>query len=147
MIMKMIKENISIGSARLAQAMFLLFFLPFILFITYIVLSKNFTIEGVGILVIFIAPSYLILKHTFSYADIYKYNHQIIAKKVFRTTIRSTSEIKNIEEAILPFTFYIIFNDNSKVYFLVEPTNLVRHLTTSDTQIGLRTLKEKLLKD
>jgi hypothetical protein len=83
----------------------------------------------------------------FSYADIYKYNHQIIAKKVFSTIIKSTSEIKSIEEAILPFTFYIIFHDNSKVYFLVEPTNLLRHLTSSDTKKRLRTLKEKLSKD
>jgi hypothetical protein len=145
--MKMIKENISIGSARLAQAMFLLFFLPFILFVTYIVISKNFTIEAAGFLFIFIALIYLILKQMFSYADIYKYNHQIIAKKVFSTIIKSTSEIKSIEEAILPFTFYIIFHDNSKVYFLVEPTNLLRHLTSSDTKKRLRTLKEKLSKD
>jgi hypothetical protein len=145
--MKMIKENISIGSARLAQAMFLLFFLPLILCVTYIVISKNFTIEATGFLFIFIALIYLILKQMFSYADIYKYNQQIIAKKVFSTIIKSTSEIKSIEEAILPFTFYIIFQDNSKVYFLVEPTNLLRHLTSSDTKKGLRTLKEKLLKD
>lgn len=143
----MIKEKISGGSARLAQIMLLLFFIPFIFFLSYLILTKNFTLEGVVVLFVFIAVISLILRNVFSYADIYIFQDHLIVKKLFSTKNRSILEIKYIDKALFPFTFFLKFEDNSKVFFFSETSDLLKQLMSSDPDKGLKIIRDKLSKD
>lgn len=65
----MTTKKVSGGYPRVAQIMLLLFFVPFTMFLTYIIFSKNLKVEGGVLLVIFLAAISLVLKFGFSYAE------------------------------------------------------------------------------
>ena len=140
----MSSKKISGGYARVAQVMLISFFMPFISFLAYTILTKNLTLEGVLFLFIFCALIALIIRHGFSYADIYVSDDSLIIKKIFITKSRYIKEIKEIDKALIPFTYYIRFDDNFKVSFFSETTDIFKQLVGSDTDRGLEITKTKL---
>jgi len=139
-------QKLSGGFARMAQLMLLLFFLPFISFLFYITLIKNFLVEGCVFFMIFIAVIFFIIRHGFSYADLYISSRFLIVKKLFSTRSKSRGELKQIESAFLPFTFYLKFEDSTKVFFFSDNSDLFKQLISSDSDKGVKIIKEKLSK-
>lgn len=142
----MTTKKVSGGYPRIAQIMLLLFFVPFTLFLTYIIFSKNLTVEGGVFLVGFLSAIFLVLKFGFSYADIYLSENHILIKKLFTTRKNSLEKISEINESFFPFTYYIKVGE-SKIYFLPKATDLSKQLLSFNPDKGLELIKEKLVKE
>lgn len=142
----MTTKKVSGGYPRVAQIMLLLFFVPFTMFLTYIIFSKNLTVEGGVLLVIFLAAISLVLKFGFSYADVYLSENHVIIKKLFTTRKIYLEKISEISESFFPFTYYIKVGE-SKVYFLPNFTDLSKQLLSFNPAKGLQLIKEKLVKE
>lgn len=137
------KEKISGGGAVLAHVLFLLFFVPFAVFVTYIVIDKNNSTEGVVFLIIFLAIILLILRHILSYADIYLGENIIIVKKIFTEKKKSVAELQRIDRALLPFTYYIEFKNGNKEYFFLKSLEILHQVITLDRDKILKELRLK----
>ncbi|QEC53048.1 hypothetical protein EDD80_10410 [Anseongella ginsenosidimutans] len=140
-------EKISGGSARLNQLMLLLFFLPFVWLLTYIILAKNFSLAGGAFLLFCIAMCCLIIRNGFSYADLYVSEHCLIIKKLFSIKSKPTAKIKKIDKALLPFTLYVEFEDSTKAFFFSRTSEVFKQLISSDPEKSVKFIKKKLLKN
>jgi hypothetical protein len=113
----MIKEDISFGSARILQLMTLMFFISFVSFATYIILTKNPTLGGfVFILCCFVA-GWLFIYQTMLYGDLTIDDEKLIVKKITYSKAYQLTDIKIVDEALLRYTFYIEFENSKKIYF------------------------------
>lgn len=136
-------KKITGGSARGGQAMLILFFTPLILFLTYIIVRKNLSFQGVAVLIMFYLITYLILRNAFSYGDVYRQKDTLLIKKLFTTKNRQITDIKDLDTSLLPFTFYFEFQDAKKVFFFSNTSALIKQLAASDLQIGIKIMNAK----
>jgi len=141
-------KKISGGYPRVWQAMQVLFFVPYTLFLLYlyIMLSKSVTTKGIVFLAFFLVAIFLVLRLGFAYADIYLSESHVIVKKLFRTRTVKMEEITEVNESFLPFTYYIKLS-KSKVYFLPNVTDLSKQLLSFKPTKGLELIKEKFAKE
>ncbi|RNI21917.1 hypothetical protein [Rufibacter latericius] len=137
------KEKISSGFAVLAHAMVLLFFIPLCLFLLYIIITKNLSLEGIGFLSAFFIPSILIVRYAFSYADLYLEGNTLIVKKLFGVKVKPIAEYKTVEEAIMPLKYCLKFQDGSKAYFALTSSSKFRHILSLDPDKALLELRLK----
>jgi hypothetical protein len=138
--------KISGGSARGGQAMLIFFFTPLILFLTYIIVSKNLSLQGVSVLIMLYLITCLILRNAFSYGDVYRQNDKLLIKKLFTTNNRQIIDIKDLDTSLLPFTFYFEFQDAKKVFFFSNTSDLMKQLNTLDPEMALQIMNSKASK-
>jgi hypothetical protein len=131
----MTNEDISIGSARMLQVLILMFFVSFISFVTYIILTKNPSLEGLVFIIGCTGLALIFIYQAMSYGDLTISGDRLRVKKIIKSKDYPFTDIKTVDRALLPYTFYIEFKNYKKVYF-----NNISYL---DTQ---RTLKELRLK-
>ncbi len=139
-------KKVSAGYPKLAQIMLLLFFVPFTLFLSYVIFSKNFTSEGIVFLSIFFVAIFLVLRFAFYYADIYLSESHVIVKKLFITKKVGLERIGEVNESFFPFTYYIKVG-RSKMYFLPNATDLSKQLLSFNHTKGLALIREKFAKE
>lgn len=140
-------EKISGGSARLAQVMLLLFCMPYIFFLSYLTITQDITLSGIAFLLAFIFVITLVLIKVFSYADIYLSNDLLVIKKIFSAKSKYITEIKEVDKSLVPFTYYIKFEDKLKVFFFSNTSDLFKQLVSFDPDKGLKIIRTKLSKD
>ncbi|MCX2741578.1 hypothetical protein [Pontibacter anaerobius] len=133
-------KNIGGGSAILGQAMLLLFFVPFCLFLLYII-TRNFSIEGVAFVSVILVLSILVVVHAYTYADIYLEGDNIIVKKLFYVKSKPIAAYRTVEQAIMPLKYCIIFQDGSKACFVLSISSIFRHVISSDPNRVLKELR------
>ncbi|MCJ8167103.1 hypothetical protein MKJ04_19835 [Pontibacter sp. E15-1] len=137
------REKISGGFAVIGHALALIFFVPLCLFLLYIIITKNFSFEGVIFLLAFLVSSILVVRYAYTYADLYLEGKIIIVKKLFSVKVKPIAEYKTIEQAIMPLKYCIKFQDGSKVCFTLTSSKTFRHIISTDPE---RVLKELRLK-
>jgi Ca2+/Na+ antiporter len=137
-------EKISGGSVLAGQIMLILFFTPLSLWISYIIIAKNTSMKGIVFLIIFLLIAFLIIRLSYLYADIYISEHYLIIKKIFYTKKISLSEIKEIDKALAPLTYFIKFENNNKIYLSIKYSELPSIFFSNDPDKGLKLLKTKL---
>ena len=137
--------KISGGSARLGQLIALLFFIPFLLFLTYIILSKNCTMEGFFFLVPTIIISLLIVRRSFKFADIYREKSVFLSKKIFSSMTLTTTDIIEVGESLWPFTYYIIVYEKKrkKILFSSSTSDWFTKMISNDGSNSLNKIKEQ----
>ncbi len=140
-------KKISGGYAKAGQLAFLLFFTLIVLLLSYVVITKNFTLSGLVFLLFVLFITGLILYISFSYADIYVSDDFIIIKKLFSVKKKSITEIQEIDKGIIPLAYFIKFNGNLTVLFTLKSSEVFEQLLSSDLNEGLNILKSKLLDD
>jgi len=127
------KEKIvSSGFVRLGQLILLLFLLPFLLLFTFLLLRKP-SFDDFIILVPILAICFLIFKTGFSYADIYSRGDLLVMKKIFVTIVRTKKDLEKVQKGLLPFSYYLVFKDQTKVYFQYVTLNLFDNLGNACT--------------
>ena len=138
--------KLSGGSARVGQLMLILFFIPVILWVFYIVFVKNFSTNGLLFLLFFISITTLILYRGFSYADLFLSEDKLIIKKIFKIREVHLSEIQDVDRGLIPFSYNIKFKDNSRVKFS-KYTDVPKSFFSMDPDKGLNEIKSILLKN
>lgn len=139
-------EKINSGSAQAGQIMCMLFFIPFLFLLLYIVIV-NFSMDLLIFVIILTTIIIFIFKNAFSYADIYIKEGNIIIKKIFFTRSKKLSDIKEIDRAFLPITYSILFKDNFKVYFMARVLDIFKQFFSSDPDKLTNRIKDNLLLD
>lgn len=124
------------GQARIAQLILLVLFIPLISLLLYIILKKNFSFEGCAFLMIFTSIVILIIRIGFSYADIYITKTDIIVKKLFSTRYLPKSELQQVNNALLPFTFCVNFKHRTKIFFFSINSELFKKLEIATREKG-----------
>ncbi len=140
-------EKVSGGYAVMGQAMLLLFLLPITSLLFFVILTKNFSSEGMTFLAFVMVIAFLMLRLMFSYADIYLSQGIIVMKKLFGVRKSPVSDYKRIEKALLPFTYYIEFENGKKVYFSTLLSEIWETATSSDPDRGLKAIRLKFEKE
>ncbi len=138
------QKIISSGSAVAAQAMTILFFTPFTLLVAYIIISKRFDLQGILILTIEILIAFVVIRGSLTYADIYIDDNSIISKKIIGSKTRTFSEVRSLNKAIVPTVYRIDFNDNKRVYFMMNLSDVFKQLTNNESSTALNFLKSKI---
>jgi hypothetical protein len=136
------KEKLNGGSAIGVQVMLLIFFLPFIVFLAYIIFS-NFSLEGLTFLIVLSALITLIIRNAFSYADIYIHGNTLLLKKLFYSNKKSVKNYKALNKALLPFTYFIEFDDYQRVYFFLQTSEVIKEAFSLDPDQVLKRLRSK----
>ena len=141
-------EKLSGGYARIAQLMQVLFFVPIILILLFLghraVENGNFGLDTFIFISSVIIVSILIVKNTFTYADIYLENSSIILKKLFQVKKVPVSECSRIGKALMPLTYYIEFEEKQRVYFFLTAPKILRRLSSSDSDIIVKEITSKI---
>jgi hypothetical protein len=132
----MSNEKISVGSARALQLMVILFLTPLWLFLVFIIFTKNLSVEGLLFLIFSSSIIALILYVSFSYADLYVSGEFLITKRLFTSSQKLLSEISDVDRALTPFSFYIKFTNNTKVYFTSKHNDIPKILLNIDPDSG-----------
>jgi len=138
----MIPNKVNGNSAVFTQTLLLIFFLPVLLLVLYIVITKNPSVEGFGFLSVLIMVNIIVMKIALSFADIYISDDKIIIKKVTGEQTKSKLEVRSIDEAILPFTYYVEF-DKGKFYFQLKPKDILKRVAGQNSEETLAQIKEK----
>lgn len=129
------------GLAILGQALVLLFFAPFCLFLLYFIITKSLTFEGIAFLLIVLALSILVVVHAYSYADLYLEGGRIKIKKLFLVKSKPLTDFKTVEQAIMPLKYCVIFQDGSKACFVLSTSSIFQHVISSDPNRKLKELR------
>ena len=140
-------EKISGGFARVGQFVLLAFFIPFISFLSYVIIRKNFGFDGISVLTAFIVLILFITWKAFSYGDIFISNNSLVIKKCFSNKHIPMKEVKEIDRAMLPNTYYLKLEDASKVFFFSKTSEIFKQLIKSGPNNYLRSLRERILMD
>lgn len=143
-LQKVNKEKLSGGLARAAQLLFSLFFSIIAIFIGLIVYFNGVNIEQVVFFIVIILFNTFLIYWVYKYADIYLTNDLLYQKRLFNSISRSIRDIKNVDRAIMPFTYLIIVKDNSKVFFFSKEDRLIGEAFNGGTNEYLIWLKKKL---
>jgi hypothetical protein len=136
------EEQISGGYIVLVQWLIFLFGMPFIAFICYLLVDSRIEKDGKYFLCAIILVVFLMLKYILIYGDIYLSGENVIIKKNIGVKTKHISQIKSLDEALVPFTYYIEFKDNKKVYFRLKPKDILKRITSADSDI-LENLRSK----
>jgi hypothetical protein len=129
-------EEISGGAAVASQAIIIFFVIPFLLFLAYLVLRVNVSLPVISVIVVMFALAGFGLMQTLSYADVYFCGNILVIKKITGTVRRPVSDYKTIEEGFRTSTYYIEFNDGTKVYFTLKTIDLLKRVTNSGTDVA-----------
>lgn len=132
----MTNEEISTYSARALQLVISIFFTFFIGLLTYVIIVKNPSLEGIVFILFCSGCAWLFIFQAMSYADITVVNDIIRIKKITKSSDYKLTDIKTIDRALLPYTFYIEFESTYKVYFV--------NTSHIDTQKTVKELRNKL---
>jgi hypothetical protein len=139
----MTQERISGNSAVAVQGILMFFLIPFVLFVSYIIISKSFDTPGFCILITLIVVIFIIIKGSLFYGDIYLTNNIVTVKKITGSKERSISEVKSIKKSLIPFVYYIEFLNTQKVYFTIKPTDVLKQIVSMDSGTILQVLNSK----
>jgi len=142
--MKNKEENISGGSAILGQALMLLFFTPYCLFLLYFIFTKSFSFDAVAFLLLILIASILAVVYAYTYSDLKLEEDNIIIKKLFYVKRKPIADYKTVESALMPLKYCIKFQDGSKTCFMLSSTSIFRHVLSSDPNRILNELRTKL---
>ena len=137
------RQKISGGFAVVGHALVLLFFVPLCLFLLYIIITKNFSFEGVIFLLAFLVPSIIVVRQAYTYADLYLEGNNIIVKKLFSVKAKPIGEYKTVEQAVMPLKYCIKFQDGSKACFALPSSKIFRHIKSTDPDRVVRELRHK----
>jgi hypothetical protein len=137
-------EKLSGSFMVLIQGIVMVFCLPFLILICYLYTSKDMETPGYIFLTVISIIIFVLLKQVMSYADIYLAHDYLVIKKLFITRKVPILEIKLIDEGILPFVYYIEFENNKTVYFQLKPKDIFNQIKSSDLSYILNFLKEKI---
>jgi hypothetical protein len=113
--------KISGGSARGGQGMLFLLCVPFIFVLFYSMIMSKPGLDIIIILLLFILAILMFLYKSSTYADIYVTKDIIFIKKLFSSKKRTTGEVKDVGQSLLPYTFYFQFEDKKKYSFSRKP--------------------------
>lgn len=139
-------NKISGGSARLGQLMALLFFIPFIMFLSYIILTKNFNKDGLMFLIPILGISFIVIRRSFSCADIYRDHSFFLIKKLFVSRKISPKDVIEVGETLWPFTYYIIVGaKRKKILFFSNTSDLLKEITSNDINTEIENIKSKFI--
>lgn len=139
------EEQISTGYTVILQGIIVSFVVLLLIGIGF--LLRNTTLDSTAwiVLCFIIAFIAIALWRLLSFADIYVFSEQmIIYKKIIGVRRRPLSEIRSVNEGILPFNYYIEFKDDKKVYFQLKPDDMLKRLISSDADSVLDSLKKRL---
>lgn len=140
----MSEKKLSGGSASLMQVMALVFLLPLVGMLCYIIVSKNRSAEGFFFLALFIGIVLLILRVLMRYADVWLKGDTIIIERVFKKNSKPLIEFKSVESAALPFTYYIEFMDRKRAYFSIRDSEVLKQFLGSNPDKHLMELRGML---
>lgn len=122
----------------------MVFCVPFILLICYLYTTKDMDTTGYVFLTGIFIVIFLLIQQVMSYADIYLAQDNLIVKKIFITRNIPMSEVKLIDQGIMPFVYYIEFKNNKRAYFQLKPKDIFNQITSSDSKNVLKLFKEKV---
>ena len=124
------KKSLSEGCARIGQGIILFFFTPINILIWSIVFRLSFSAPALLFAICITALSTLIVFMAFKTADVSLENGVFIIGKLFWTTKISSQRYKKIG-TVLPFGYYLEFEDRKRVYVLFGPDEIIKQFTSS----------------
>jgi hypothetical protein len=140
----MSNEKISGNSAVMVQALLLFFFIPFILFVSYIIITKSLDATGICIIGVLLTVAFFAITGSLSYGDIYVDDNKIIVKKIIGSKVKNISEVRSFKKAIIPTIYYVEFTDDKKVYFTIKISDVFKQIFSIDSNHTLDFLNAKL---
>lgn len=139
--------KLSMGYVKIGQVGILIFFIPLIGFLTYGIVTKNLTVNGLSFLFAFILAVTLFIWNALSYSDLYISNDLIVAKKLFSTQCIQRSEVQQVTKALRPFTYRIKLIDGRKIIFMCSISDFFKQLLSSNPDLTLTAIKKRIAKD
>jgi hypothetical protein len=79
-----------------------------------------------------------------SYAQISIVGDDIVIRKLWIKKIKLISQVKSLDEAILPFIYVLRFDKGRPVYFRLKPADIIKELSDSDNLLESLRKKFKL---
>ena len=119
------KKSLSDGYARIGQGIILFFFTPINILIWSIVFRSSFSAPALLFAICITALSTLIVFMAFKTADVSIENGVFIIGKLL-----SSQQYKKIG-TVLPFGYYLEFEDRKRVYVLFGPDEIIKQFTSS----------------
>ena len=123
------KKSLSEGCARIGQGIILFFFTPINILIWSIVFRSSFSAPALLFAICITALSTLIVFMAFKAADVSIENGVFVIEKLLTTKI-SSQRYKKIG-TVLPFGYYLEFEDRKRVYVLFGPDEIIKQFTSS----------------
>jgi len=123
------KKSLSDSYASIGQGIILFFFTSFNILVWSIVFRSSFSVSALLFAVCITALSILIVFMAFKTADVSIENGVFIIGKLFRTTKISSQQYKKIG-TLLPFGYYLEFEDRKRVYILFGPDEIIKQFTS-----------------
>jgi hypothetical protein len=134
--------RITSGVASVVQGALLLFFIPFLAFLIYLVLrnpSKNGFLFLSGTSVV----AFVILRMAMASGDVIMGDDYILVEKLFKSEIKPLEDYESVNSTAFPLFFCLKFKGGSRVFFSLKNSDLFRHLWNSDPNDILKELKAK----
>lgn len=139
------KIKLNGGFPKIAQILFPLIFAPIFCFLIILIIKKPVLVSFAFAIPIIVIQS-VILKNIFKYADIYIEDNYIIVYKLFSKKKIEISDCIDVKDSLIPFTFYLMFNNNKSVYFFSNYSDLWRQISSSNPNNFILELRERLKK-
>jgi hypothetical protein len=140
------EEIIGSGYILLVQFLLLLFSIPFLTLIGYLMLSSDIENDGRLFLSVLILVIALTWWYFLSYAQISIDDENVIIRKLWIKKIELISQVNSVDEAITPFTYILRFDKGSSAYFRLKPSDMIKKISDSDDLLESSRKKFKLNK-
>lgn len=143
---KELEEIISGGYILFVQFLILLISIPFLILIGYLMLSCDIRSDGRLFLSAIILVIASVWWYFLSYAQISINGDNVVIRKLWIRKIKLLSQVKSLDEAILPFIYVLRFDKGRPVYFRLKPSDMIKEISDSDDLLESLRNKFKLNK-
>ena len=134
------KKSLSDSYARIGQGIILFFFTPFNILTWSIVFRSSFRAPALLFAICITALSILIVFMAFKTADVSIENGVFIIGRLFGIKKISAQQYKKIG-TLLPFGYYLEFEDRKRVYVLFGPDEIIKQFTSSKSNEIIEEIK------
>jgi hypothetical protein len=124
------RTRLSASYAILGQGLLLFIFTPLNVLLWTIVFRSNFSTSTILFALFFAGLSVLIVFLGFKTADVSIENGVLFISKLFWTTKVPSQQYRKIG-TLLPFGYYLEFENGKKVYVLFGPDEIIKQFTSS----------------
>ena len=114
--------------ATFGQSFIMLIFLPLNVLIWSIVIRTNISFPKIIFTLAVLSISMAIVFLSLKIADVYVENGKFLIQTIFKRTRKNVNEFRKITISS-PFGFCLEFKDNTKVYILFRPDDLLKNFT------------------
>ncbi len=138
------EEQLSTGYTVILQGVICSFIIILLGLMGFLLKNAKLDTTAWTILCCIIILVLIALIRLLSFADVYISSDQIVYKRVTGVKRRPLSEIRSVDEGILPFNYYLEFIDDKKVYFQLKPSDMLKRFSDSGSNNILNSLKQRL---